>query len=73
MGTPEYMAPEQVRAGTLTPATDQYGLGIATYEMLGGQTPFGGGDVTTVLRRQLKSLPPRYELCARRSRRRSRR
>jgi serine/threonine protein kinase len=58
MGTPEYMAPEQVRAGTLTPATDQYGLGISAYELLGGQTPFGGGDVPTVLRRQLKSLPP---------------
>jgi serine/threonine protein kinase len=58
MGTPEYMAPEQVRAGILTPATDQYGLGIATYELLGGQTPFRGGDVRTVLRHQLKSSPP---------------
>jgi serine/threonine protein kinase len=58
MGTPEYMAPEQVRTGVLTPATDQYGLGISTYELLGGQTPFGGGVIPTVLRRQLKSPPP---------------
>jgi serine/threonine protein kinase len=58
MGTPEYMAPEQVRREMLTPATDQYGLGIATYELLGGQTPFGGADVPTVLRRQVLSPPP---------------
>jgi Protein kinase domain len=58
MGTPEYMAPEQVRRETLTSATDQYGLGIATYELLGGQTPFGGADVPTVLRRQVLSPPP---------------
>jgi serine/threonine protein kinase len=58
MGTPEYMAPEQVRAGVLTPETDQYGLGIATYELLSGQTPFRGGDVPTVLRRQVQSMPP---------------
>jgi serine/threonine protein kinase len=58
MGTPEYMAPEQVRAGVLTPETDQYGLGIATYELLSGQTPFRGGDVATVLRRQVQSMPP---------------
>ena len=58
MGTPEYMAPEQVRREMLIPATDQYGLGIATYELLGGQTPFGGADVATVLRRQVLSPPP---------------
>jgi len=58
MGTPQYMAPEQVRAGALTPATDYYGLGVATYELLAGQTPFAGADVPTVLRRQLQSPPP---------------
>jgi serine/threonine protein kinase len=58
MGTPEFMAPEQVRGGPITPATDTYALGIATYELLGGRTPFGGADVPTVLRRQLVAPPP---------------
>ena len=58
MGTPEFMAPEQVRGSAITPATDTYALGIAAYEMLAGETPFGGGDVTAVLRRQLVSPPP---------------
>jgi serine/threonine protein kinase len=58
MGTPEFMAPEQVRGGAITPATDTYALGIATYELLTGRTPFGGGDVTTVLRRQMVAPPP---------------
>ncbi len=58
MGTPEFMAPEQVRGGAITPATDTYALGISTFELLGGRTPFGGADVTTVLRRQLLSPPP---------------
>ncbi|MGO8947098.1 MAG: protein kinase domain-containing protein, partial [Ktedonobacterales bacterium] len=58
IGTPEFMAPEQVRGDMLTPAIDQYALGIATYAMLAGQTPFGGGDVPAVLLRQLVFPPP---------------
>jgi serine/threonine protein kinase len=58
IGTPEFMAPEQVRGEMLTSAIDQYALGIATYAMLVGQTPFCGGDVTAVLLRHLGSPPP---------------
>ena len=58
LGTPEYMAPEQVRMETLSPATDVYALGIATYELLGGRTPFEGGDVPTVLQSHVTSPPP---------------
>jgi serine/threonine protein kinase len=43
LGTPEFMAPEQVRGEMLTPAIDQYALGIATYAMLVGQTPLAVG------------------------------
>jgi serine/threonine protein kinase len=58
LGTPDYMAPEQVRVETLSPATDVYALGIATYELLGGKTPFEGGDVPTVLERHVTLPPP---------------
>ncbi|HEX6819576.1 MAG TPA: serine/threonine-protein kinase, partial [Ktedonobacterales bacterium] len=57
-GTPEYMAPEQVRGGGVTPATDIYALGIVTYAMLTGETPFGGVAPHMILARQLHEPPP---------------
>jgi serine/threonine-protein kinase len=39
-GTPPYMAPEQLRGGPVTAATDVYAMGIMGFEMIGGRNPF---------------------------------
>ncbi|WP_131771134.1 serine/threonine-protein kinase [Candidatus Protofrankia californiensis] len=40
VGTPAYMAPEQITGGRLGPATDLYALGIVLYQLLAGVAPF---------------------------------
>jgi len=58
MGTPEYMAPEQISGQPLTPAVDQYALGIVAYQMLSGQLPFHAESPHAVLYQHVQQPPP---------------
>ncbi len=49
IGTPRYMAPEQVLGKKLDGRTDIYSLGVIFYEMLVGKTAFAGDDNMAVL------------------------
>ena len=42
VGTPAYLAPEQIQGQLVTPQTDIYNLGVMLYELLAGQHPFNG-------------------------------
>ncbi|MGI8553913.1 MAG: serine/threonine-protein kinase [Dehalococcoidia bacterium] len=57
VGTPVYMAPEQISNDAVGPRADIYALGVLTYEMLAGKPPFRG-SVTSVIADQLNKAPP---------------
>ena len=56
VGTPEYMSPEQCRGVEITPASDQYALGLVAYAMLTGAPPFAGQSFN-VLMQQTSTEP----------------
>jgi serine/threonine protein kinase len=57
LGTPLYMSPEQCRGELLDASSDIYSLGVITYQMLAGETPFTG-DMRTVMRLHQEAPPP---------------
>lgn len=57
LGTPTYMAPEQVRARTIDARTDIYSLGVIMYEMFTGKPPYIAEDPMAVLFKHVEGNP----------------
>ena len=59
VGTPAYMAPEQVMGGEITAQTDLYATGLIAYELLAGRHPYEGVDAPMALMlRHANDEPP---------------
>jgi eukaryotic-like serine/threonine-protein kinase len=64
VGTPSYMAPEQIVGGKVGPETDLFSVGAVLYEMLTGTRPFAGGPLQAVMYRVLSETPMPLETAA---------
>ena len=58
MGTPMYLSPEQSRGESLTPASDQFSLGVLAYRMLTGQLPWGPNAAPALVMMRIVSQAP---------------
>jgi hypothetical protein len=58
VGTPAYLAPEQIEGGSVDGRADVYSLGCLLYECLTGTAPFGGGSRLAVAWAHLEDEPP---------------
>jgi len=56
-GTPDYMAPEQLRGEAVSPASDFYSCGVMLYRMLAGTLPFKANTLNQIIEAHLRVRP----------------
>jgi serine/threonine-protein kinase len=57
LGTPQYMAPEQIRGESVDARTDVYAMGVILYELASGRLPFEANTVMALLSKHLTEEP----------------
>lgn len=62
LGTPAYIAPEQVRSRTIDARTDIYSLGVVMYEVFTGRQPYVGDDMAVLFQHVEGNLVPPCEV-----------
>ncbi|HUM72285.1 MAG TPA: serine/threonine-protein kinase, partial [Chloroflexota bacterium] len=62
LGTPVFMAPEQIENGPATAVTDVYALGAILYQMLTGHLPYEDSNVLALILRKIEDPPPPPQL-----------
>ena len=58
LGSAQYVSPEQVAGGQISPSSDIYSLGVVLYESITGQRPFDGPSPAAVALERLHVRPP---------------
>lgn len=60
MGSPKYMAPEQIRGEEVDGRADIYALGVLLFEMLTGKVPFDRPNSVNILMAHIHEAPPSF-------------
>ena len=58
MGTPSYMSPEQFLGQTVDSRSDIYSAGVILYQLLTGERPFTGSNMTVIMHKVMNEAPP---------------